>query len=100
MGAPYENIGQYAELAKISDEAEVLKFLKNNEMKTLCSNSANMRWMDALPTATLGCELGTATRGGKNIVLRCILSCRPGKEVDECRGDSGVGHVGQLSTAR
>ena len=27
-----------------------------------CSISADMRWMDKLPTATLGCERGTATR--------------------------------------
>ena len=27
-----------------------------------CSISADMRWMNTLPRATLGCELGTATR--------------------------------------
>ena len=34
-----------------------------------CSNSADdMRWMGTLPTGSLGCELGTATRSVKKIV--------------------------------
>ena len=58
-----------------------------------------MRSMDMLPTATLGRELGTATRSVKKIVdAVIIMSVR--KEVYECRGKRGLGHVGQLSTAR
>ena len=50
----------------------------------MCSNSADMRSMDMLPTATLGCELGTATRSVKKIVYDVlIMSAR--KELDESR---------------
>ena len=42
-----------------------------------------------LPTATLCCELDTATRSVKKIVYGVfIVSAR--KEVDECRGECGV----------
>ena len=57
-----------------------------------------MRSIDMLPTATPGCELGTATRSMKKRVQDVfVMSAR--KEVDECRGTHRMGHVGQLSTA-
>ena len=65
----------------------------------MCSNSADMRSMDMLPTATLGCELGTAMHSVKKIVEDVFIMSAQ-KEVDECRGNGGVGLVGQLSTAR
>ena len=68
-------------------------------MSLTCSNSTDMSSIDMLPTATLDCELRTATRSVKKIVEDVfIVSAR--KEVDECRGKGGVGHAGQLSTAR
>ena len=42
--------------------------------------------MDTLPTAIVGCKLGTATHGVKKIVF--VMSAR--KEVDECKGKGGV----------
>ena len=68
-------------------------------MDALCSNSADMRWVDMLPTATLGCELGTTTRS-VNKILQDIFIMSVREEVDECREKGGVGHLGQLSTAR
>ena len=53
------------DLMATSTGASHFKLVKNT---TGCSNSADMRSMDMLPTATLGCELGTATRSVKKIV--------------------------------
>ena len=51
--------------------------------------------MSMFPTATLDCELGTATHSVKIVKGVFIVSAR--KKVDECKGKCGVGHVDQLS---
>ena len=71
----------------------------HHPFREFCSNSADMQWMDKLPTATLGSERGTATRSVWKIAYDVfIMSTRKG--VGECSGKGGVGHVGQLSTAQ
>ena len=57
-----------------------------------------MRWMEMRPTATLGCELGTATRSVKKTV-QVVLIMSAQKEVDQRGGKCGVVHLGQLYTA-
>ena len=47
-----------------------------------------MRWMQTLRTATLGRELGTATRGKKMVDVVVIMSARTVR--DECKMKSGV----------
>ena len=54
--------------------------------------------MEMRPTATLGCELGTATRSVKKTV-QVVLIMSAQKEVDQRGGKCGVVHLGQLYTA-
>ena len=84
----------------------MIRLLARTITKLTCSNSADVRWMNTLQTATLGCGLRAYHRHcstrcevlRKQFKMSFIVSAR--KETGQCKWERRSEQVGQRSTAQ